>query len=88
MSNGILNDLKLLFNFSMYSRGRAAVLLTGLPQLNNTLRLNVHEPLWQRIVMNYDMDVLSKEEAKRYVRSETFVSNKSLCKSISYYLQD
>lgn len=67
MSNGILNDLKLLFNFSMDSRDRAVVLLTGLPQLNNTLRLNVHEPLRQRIVMNYDMDGLNREEARKYV---------------------
>lgn len=67
MSNGILNDLKLLFNFSMDSRDRAVVLLTGLPQLNNTLRLNVHEPLRQRIVMNYDIDGLNEEEAREYV---------------------
>ena len=67
MSNGILNNLKLLFNFSMDSRDRAVVLLTGLPQLNNILSLNVQEPLRQRIIMNYDMDGLSKEEAKEYV---------------------
>lgn len=47
-----------------------------------TLRLNVHEPLRQRNVMNYDMDRLNKEEAKRYVCSKTFISNKSLSKSI------
>ncbi len=67
MSNGILNDLKLLFNFSMDSRDRAVVLLTGLPQLNNTLRLNVHEPLRQRIVMNYDIEGLNREESREYV---------------------
>ena len=52
VGNAILNDLKLLFNFEMDSRDRAVVLLCGLGQLNNTLRLSVHEPLRQRLVMN------------------------------------
>jgi type II secretory pathway predicted ATPase ExeA len=51
----------------MDSRDRAVILLAGLPQLNNTLRLGIHEPLKQRIVMNYNMDVLSKEEARTYI---------------------
>ncbi|NLB78365.1 MAG: AAA family ATPase [Clostridiaceae bacterium] len=67
ISNAILNDLKILFNFEMDSRDRAVILLAGLPQLNNTLRLGIHEPLKQRIVMNYNMDVLSKEEARTYI---------------------
>ncbi len=36
VSNGILNDLKLLFNFEMDSKDRAVILLCGLGQLNNT----------------------------------------------------
>ena len=52
ISPKILNDLKILFNFEMDSRDRAVVLRSGLPQLNNTLRLAAHEPLRQRIVMN------------------------------------
>ncbi len=67
INNAILNDLKLLFNFEMDSRDRAAVLLAGLPQLNSTLRLGIHEPMRQRIVMNYDLGGLSKEEGRRYI---------------------
>jgi len=67
INNGILNDLKLLFNFNMDSINRAVVLLVGLPQINNTLRLVAHEPLRQRITMNYNLDGLSKEEAKNYI---------------------
>lgn len=70
INNGILNDLKLLFNFDMDSKDRAVVLLVGLPQLNNTLRLVAHEPLRQRITMNYHLDGLIKEEAKTYVISK------------------
>ena len=67
ISNGILNDLKMLFNFEMDSRDRAIVLLVGLPQLNNNMRLVANEPLRQRITMNYSLDNLNKSETKEYV---------------------
>lgn len=67
INNAILNDLKILFNFEMDSRDRAAILLVGLPQLNSTLRLGIHEPLRQRIVMNYNLDGLTKEEGRLYI---------------------
>ncbi len=67
ISNSILNDLKILFNFEMDSKDRAVILLVGLPQLNSTLRLGVHEPLRQRIIMNYNMEGLTKEEGRSYI---------------------
>lgn len=70
INTAILNDLKILFNFEMDSRDRAVILLTGLPQLNLTLNLRMHEPLKQRIVMNYNMDGLSKEEGRIYIKEK------------------
>ncbi|PPV17771.1 hypothetical protein AWN73_07005 [Clostridium butyricum] len=70
ISNGILNDLKMIFNFDMDSRDRAIVLLVGLPQLNNTMRLVANEPLRQRVTMNYNIDNLSKPASKEYVISK------------------
>ena len=67
INNAILNDLKILFNFEMDSRDRAAILLAGLPKLNSTLGLGIHEPLRQRIVMNYNLEGLSKDEGKYYI---------------------
>ena len=67
ISNSVLNDLKMMFNFDMDKEDRAVVLLTGLPQLNNTLRLVANEPLRQRVTMNYHLDHLSKKEAKHYI---------------------
>ena len=67
VSNAILNDLKILFNFEMDSKDRAVILLVGLPQLNSTLRLGVHEPLRQRIIMNYNMEGLYKDEGRTYI---------------------
>ncbi len=70
INNAILNDLKILFNFEMDSRDRAAILLAGLPKLNSTLNLSVHEPLYQRLVMNYNMEGLSKEEGRNYIHEK------------------
>lgn len=70
IGNAILNDLKILFNFEMDSRDRAIVLLAGLPQLNNTLNLTIHEPLRQRITMNYNMEGLTKAESRLYIQEK------------------
>lgn len=51
----------------MDSRDRAAILLAGLPKLNSTLTLQIHEPLRQRIVMNYNLEGLTKDEGKTYI---------------------
>jgi len=68
--NGILNDLKILFNFDMDSKDKAIVILAGLPVLNSTLKLSVHEPLRQRVIMNYHMIGLSKEKTKSFISSK------------------
>lgn len=70
IKNAVLNDLKILFNFEMDSRDRAVILLVGLPQLNNTLQLSIHEPLRQRIIMNYNLDGYSKEEGREYIEQK------------------
>ncbi len=70
INNAILNDLKSLFNFEMDSRDRAIVILAGQPQINNTLRLNAHEDLRQRIIMNYNMEGLTKEEGHTYIQEK------------------
>lgn len=68
--SAILNDLKMIFNFDMDSRDRAVLLLAGLPSLNHTLQLGIHEPLRQRITMNYNMDGFSKNESKEYIQTK------------------
>lgn len=72
ISNAVLNDLKLLFNFEMDSRDRAVVLLAGLPQLNSTLRLSIHEPFRQRIVMNYNLEGMTREEGRQYIQEKLY----------------
>lgn len=67
INNAILNDLKILFSFEMDSRDRAAILLAGLPKLNHNLRLAIHEPLRQRVIMNYSLEGMDKEEGRTYI---------------------
>ena len=64
LSHKILSDLQIMFNFEMDSRDRAVVLLAGQPQLNTTLNQSTHESLRQRIVMNYHMGGMTKEEGR------------------------
>jgi len=67
LSHKVLSDLQIMFNFEMDSRDLAVILLVGQPRLNLTLNQSVHESLRQRIVMNYHMGGLSKEEGRRYI---------------------
>lgn len=62
-----INNLKILFNFEMDSKDRAAILHAGLPKPNATLNLGVHEPLRQRLVMNYNLEGMSKDERRYYI---------------------
>lgn len=66
----IIEDLKMLFNFEMDSKDKAIVVLIGQHKLNNILNLSVHEAIRQRIVMNYNIEGLSKLEARDYVEGK------------------
>lgn len=67
--NGILNDLRLIFNFLMDSKNYAMVLLSGQISFLNQLSLHVNEPLRQRITISYGFRGLSKDETGSYLVS-------------------
>ena len=67
MSQAMLNDLKILFNFDMDSKDLAIIVLAGLPILNNILSMRSNEPLKQRIVTSYQIEALSQEDASKYI---------------------
>jgi general secretion pathway protein A len=69
LKTDILNDLKLLLNFDMDSKNHAILILSGQPVLNNTLSKHIHEPLKQRIVINYNYEGISKDEVRDYINS-------------------
>lgn len=63
----ILNDLKILLNFEMDSKEPYILLLIGQNDIRHTLSMKSHEPLKQRISMNYSFSPMDREEAKRYI---------------------
>lgn len=67
LSNSILRDLVMLLNFDMDSKDYCILVLTGLNSLNRSLKLAINEPLRQRIVVNYHMGGLDRQEAENYI---------------------
>ena len=70
LSTKILNDLKIILNFDMDHENHAVIVMAGQPTLANTLSMNAHEPLAQRIVINYAFCGLSKDEVQGYIDSK------------------
>lgn len=67
ISNSILNDLRIIFNFKMDSQNLAILILSGQPPLITQLNRQPHEALKQRIVLNYSFKGMSKSETKDYI---------------------
>lgn len=66
-SNQFLNDISLLFNFTMDSQNPFTLIIAGLSHLMERLKLSHNQSLTQRVVMRYTMRPLSKDEVKQYV---------------------
>src|ERR1700688_4009410 len=62
-----LEQLPLLLNFDMDSSRYLTLLLIGQPLLRRTLSLQIHEPLRQRIAVQYHLEGLSREELDAYL---------------------
>src|SRR5246127_48082 len=62
-----LEQLPLLLNFDMDSSHYLTLLLVGEPLLRRTLSLQMHEPLRQRIAVQYHLEGLSREELDTYL---------------------
>jgi len=73
-TSGILEDLRLLFNFRMDSANPYILILCGQPPIRNRLAMNANIPLRQRISVRYMMKGLRKEEISEYVQSRLKIS--------------
>ena len=69
-ANRFLNDLSILFNFSMDSQNPYLLIMSGLPYLMDKLSLNQNQSLTQRIVMRYYLESLNKEEIANYINHQ------------------
>jgi general secretion pathway protein A len=67
LPHAALEQLPLLLNFDMDSSHFLTLLLIGQPLLRRTLSLQMHEPLRQRIAVQYHLEGLSREELDAYL---------------------
>lgn len=67
LNTAILNDIKMLMNYSYDSLNCFTLILCGEPHLNNTLCKPVHEALRQRITVHYNFEGLTDGEVADYV---------------------
>jgi general secretion pathway protein A len=67
LPHAALEQLPLLLNFDMDSSHYLTLLLVGQPLLRRTLSLAMHEPLRQRIAVQYHLEGLSREELDAYL---------------------
>ena len=51
----------------MDSKNRLCLILIGQAELRRRLAMGVHEPLWQRIVVNYHLSGLQQDELLKYL---------------------
>ncbi len=69
LTNSVLDDLRLIFNFDMDSKDYAILILSGQTPFITQLSRQTHEALRQRIVVNYYLKGLTKDETKEYIES-------------------
>jgi type II secretory pathway predicted ATPase ExeA len=69
LKKAILDDLRIILNSNMDSKDYAVLLLVGQTAFINQLQRQNHDTLRQRIVINYYLNGLSREEVKEYITS-------------------
>ena len=67
LRNDVLDDLRLLTNYSMDSDHRLCLLLVGLTELRRRLSMAIHESLNQRLVVRHHLGGLDRDELDSYL---------------------
>lgn len=69
LSSGVLEDIRMIFNFKMDSENPFIVVIAGNPSIRRKLQISANQALRQRITGNYHMMGLSRTEIGGYVAS-------------------
>lgn len=78
MDHDTLQELILITNFQMDSKVPFLLVLIGQPDLRETLKRRIHEPLNQRITLRYHMaGFQTDEEASAYVRHHLKIAGRT-----------
>lgn len=62
----------------MYTKGNifyTIIILIGHPELKTELSKNIYDSVHQRIIVNYKMKGLSREEVKQYITTRLKIAN-------------
>ena len=69
LSNSILDDLRMIFNFKMDAENPFIIILAGNINIRRKLQLSANSALRQRFVGNYQMTGILRTEMKDYISS-------------------
>jgi len=69
LSGGILEDLRMIFNFKMDAESPFIFVMAGNHAIRRKLQLSAHQGLRQRFVGNYHMEGLGRDETSAYIAS-------------------
>jgi type II secretory pathway predicted ATPase ExeA len=69
LQSGVLADIQMIFNFNMDSENPFLLIFSGHSSLRNQLHLGIHQSLRQRIMGNYHMSGINREEMTHYLSS-------------------
>ena len=74
LSGGVLEDLRIIFNFQMDSENPFIMILAGDVNIRRKLQLSSNQALRQRILGNYHMTGLLREELGDYIKSRLLLA--------------
>ncbi len=75
LSREIFLNLKILYEFDMDSKDYITLLLVGKPELKTELSKNVYDYLKQRVLVNYKLEGLTRQEVKEYIETRLQLAN-------------
>jgi type II secretory pathway predicted ATPase ExeA len=74
LSNGVLEDLRMIFNFKMDSENPFIAVMAGNSNIRRKLQISANQALRQRFIGNYHMTGLLRDEIKPYVESRLAIA--------------
>ncbi len=75
LSRDIIHQLKVLYEYEMDSKDYITLILVGKSELKTELSKTIYDYLKQRIVVNYKLNGLTREEVKEYINSRLKLAN-------------
>lgn len=75
LTRDIITNLKVFYDFDMDSKDYVSLIIVGNSVIKEELSKNIYESLKQRIVVNYTLKGLSRDEVKQYISSRLEIAD-------------